>query len=82
MNEKEHYRIEALKSLDFSKWEFDTDGVTDSGVDNFRSYFAAHYEPLLNKLADYEYSKIDLSEKEKRLLGFLRDDLEIIFKGE
>lgn len=82
MNEKEHYRIEALKSLDFSKWEFDTDGVTDSCVDNFRNYFTAHYKPLLDKLADYEHQKIELSEKEKRLLGFLRDDLETIFKGE
>lgn len=46
----------------------------------FLLYFDAHYKPLLNKLADNPYQKIELSDKDKRLLGFLRDDLNKIFK--
>lgn len=58
--------------LDFSQWENDKE--------QFKSYFEAHYKPLLDKLADYPYQKIGLSDKDKRLLGFLRDDLNKIFK--
>ena len=48
--------------------------------DAFLSYYDAHYKPLLNRLADNPYQKIEFSEKDKRLLGFLRDDLNKIFK--
>ena len=58
--------------LDFSQWENDEE--------QFKSYFDAHYKPLLDKLADNSYSKIELSDKDKRLLDFLRDDLNRIFK--
>lgn len=79
MDEKEFYRTEALRSLDFSKWELREDGVAENGIGNFRSYFTTHYKPLLDKLADCEYQKIGLSDKEKRLLGWMRDDLNTIF---
>ena len=52
---------------DYSQWNDDPT--------QFYSYFRAHYKPLLDKLANNRYSKIDLSDKDKRLLGHLRDDL-------
>jgi hypothetical protein len=61
----------------FSNWgKFNSE---EEARDNFGSYFERHYKPLLNKIADCPYPKIDLSENDKRLLGFLRDDLTKIF---
>ena len=60
--------------MDFSQW--------NNEEEQFISYFNTHYKPLLDKMADYPYSKIEFSDKEKRLLGFLRDDLTKIFKEE
>lgn len=59
--------------MDFSQWNNDEE--------QFESYFKTHYKPLLNKIADCQYNKIDFSDKEKRLLSFLRDDLTKIFGG-
>lgn len=56
-------------------WESEEDAR-----DNFIFYFHYHYKPLLDKLADNPYQKIELSEKDKRLLGFLRDDMNKIFE--
>lgn len=52
--------------------------ITDN-LDTFKSYFNIHYRPLLDKLADSPYPKIELLPKDKLLLGFLRDDLLKIF---
>lgn len=59
--------------MDFSQWNNDEE--------QFESYFKMHYKTLLDKIADCNYNKIDFSDKEKRLLGFLRDDLTKIFGG-
>ena len=58
---------------DYSQW--------DNDPESFRSYFAQHYAPLLNKLADNPYNKIDLSDEDKRLVRFLRDDLLKIYQA-
>ncbi len=52
---------------DWSQW--------DNEPEKFYYYFKAHYRPLLDKIADCPYQKIDFSDKEKQLLGHLRDDL-------
>ena len=57
--------------MDFSNWNDDPE--------QFMFYFNAHYAPLLNKLADNAYKKIELEDKDKRLLTFMRDDLTKIF---
>ena len=61
--------------IDFRNWQDD-----DNAEENFLSYFHYHYKPLLDKIADNPYPKIDLTEKEKHLLGFLREDLTKIFE--
>lgn len=78
-----HYTEQALKSLDFSKWNSNPESMQieyEDGAENFTTYFNQHYKPLLNKLADNPYQKIELSDDDKRLLRFLRDDLTTIFK--
>ena len=37
------------------------------------------YKTVLDKIADWKYSKIDFSVREKTLLSHLRDDLDILF---
>lgn len=48
----------------------------ENALENFESYFNYHYKPLLNKLVD---NPKDLSDNDRHLLGFLRDDLIKIF---
>ena len=52
---------------DYSQWGNDPE--------SFQSYFKEHYAPLLNKIADNPYYKIDLTDKDKKLARLLRDDL-------
>ena len=59
---------------DFSQW--------DNDPQCFQSYFRQHYAPLLNKIADSPYSKIDLTDKDKRLVRLMRDDLLKIFQAD
>lgn len=64
--------------MDFKKFA-NGDWKNDEGaIEAFESYFHAHYEPMLNNLVDSGRS--ELTEKEKHLLSFLRDDLTKIFK--
>ena len=56
---------------DYSPW--------DNDADCFQSYFKQHYAPLLNKIADSPYSKVDLTDREKHLARLMRDDLLKIF---
>ena len=67
-------------TVDFTKWA-NGDMSDQDAKDNFISYFNQHYKPLLNKLADNPYQKIEMSEKDKTLLSHLRDDLTEIFRG-
>ena len=66
--------------MDIKRWGNGNWQNEEEAVENFTFYFNQHYKPLLNKLADNPYQKIELSEKDKRLLNFLRDDLTAIFK--
>ena len=66
--------------MDIKKWGNGNWQNEEEAVENFTSYFNQHYKPLLNKLADNPYQKIELSDDDKRLLRFLRDDLTTIFK--
>ena len=59
---------------DYSQW--------DNDPQCFQSYFKAHYAPLLNKLADSPYNKIDLTDKDKRLVRLMRDDLLKIYQAD
>lgn len=59
---------------DYSQW--------DNDPERFQSYFAQHYAPLLNKIADCPHNKIDLSDKDKKLVRLMRDDLIKIFRAE
>ena len=59
---------------DYSQW--------DNDADCFQSYFAQHYVPLLNKIADSPSNKIELSDKDKKLVRLMRDDLLKIFQAE
>lgn len=65
--------------MDIKKWGNGDWQNEEEAVENFTSYFNQHYKPLLNKLADNPYQKIELSDDDKRLLRFLRDDLTKIF---
>ena len=68
--------------MDIKKWGNGNWESDKEALENFESYFSRHYKPLLDKMADNPYPKIDLSENEKRLLNFLRDDLTKIFSQE
>lgn len=46
--------------------------------ENFKSYYEYHYKPLLESLS----KNASLSDKEKRLIAFLKDDIEEIFFNE
>lgn len=59
---------------DYSQW--------DNDPQCFQSYFRRHYAPLLNKIADSPHNKIDLSDKDKKLVRLMRDDLLKIFQAE
>lgn len=59
---------------DFSQW--------DNDPQCFQSYFRGHYAPLLNKIADSPYNKIDLTDKDKKLVRLMRDDLLKIFQAD
>lgn len=59
---------------DYSQW--------DNDPDCFQSYFKQHYAPLLNKVADCDFNKIGLSDKDKHLFCLMRDDLVKIFQAE
>jgi len=59
---------------DYSQW--------DNDPDCFQSYFAQHYAPLLNKIADCPHDKIELSGRDKHLVRLMRDDLLKIFQAE
>jgi len=58
--------------MDFTSWGNDEE--------RFTAYFWRHYAPLLDKLAGCPYEKLDLTTKDKMLLGRMRDDLKAIFK--
>ena len=45
---------------DFSQW--------DNDPQCFQSYFREHYAPLLNKIADSPYNKIDLTDEERNMI--------------
>lgn len=59
---------------DYSQWGNDPDC--------FQSYFKQHYAPLLNKIADSPYEKVELTERDKHLFRLMRDDLFKIFQAE
>ena len=65
--------------MDIKKWSNGDWQNEEEAVENFTSYFNQHYKPLLDKLADSPYPKIELLPKDRLLLGFLRDDLLKIF---
>ena len=58
--------------MDFGNW--------GNSEGQFKNYFWQTYAPLLDKLVACPYEKLDLSAKNKLLLGHLRDDLKVIFK--
>ena len=64
--------------MDIKAWANGNWDSEESALDAFESYFRCHYEPFLNKLADNR-DKLGLSDKEKQLLGFMRDDFIKIF---
>lgn len=59
---------------DYSQW--------DNDPDCFQSYFKQHYAPLLNKIADNPYEKIELTGRNKHLFRLMRDDLLKIYQVE
>ncbi|MBO7123241.1 MAG: hypothetical protein J6V90_08185 [Treponema sp.] len=58
--------------MDFTSWENDEE--------RFTAYFWRHYAPILNKLADCPYDKVELTAKDKMLIPKMRDDLLTIFR--
>lgn len=66
--------------MDIKKWSNGDWQNEEEAVENFTSYFNQHYKPLLEKLSETQYPKIDLSEDEFRILHFMCDDFLRIFK--
>ena len=69
-------------SVDFMKWGNGNWDNEEDARDNFESYFHYHYKPLLKKLSETQYPKIDLSDEDFRLLHFTCDDFLKIFHGD
>lgn len=67
-------------SIDFMNWGNGNWESEEEAVENFTSFFNQHYKPLLEKLSETQYPKIDLSENELRILHFMCDDFLRIFK--
>ena len=62
--------------FDFTKFGNGNWNSKEETEEAFSSYFKAHYLPLLNKLADTTDS---LTDEDKTLCGFMRDDFTNMF---
>ena len=65
--------------VDFTKWGNGGWKDEEDAKDNFGFYFNQHYKPLLEKLSETQYPKIDLSESELKMLHFMCEDFLKIF---
>lgn len=50
--------------------------MNEEQLENFKSYYRQHYAPLLNELAEDYNETILKGEERRRLISFLKQDLE------